>query len=88
VVQHDGLRNAVRNAVQAASAGQTADIDFAAISCNLSPQGFAHGWQAVTCVENHDIVKVGTNQRIPALAHFPQLAVENRENSALFFVKP
>jgi 1,4-alpha-glucan branching enzyme len=68
VVQHDGLRNAVRNAVQAASAGQTADIDFAAISCNLSPQGFAHGWQAVTCVENHDIVKVGTNQRIPALA--------------------
>ena len=35
---------------------------------NLYPQGFAHGWQAVTCVENHDIVKVGTDLRIPALA--------------------
>lgn len=68
VVQHDSLRSAVRNAVQAASGGQSAAIDFDAISGNLYPQGFAHAWQAVTCVENHDIVKVGTNQRIPALA--------------------
>jgi 1,4-alpha-glucan branching enzyme len=35
---------------------------------NLYPQGFAHGWQAVPCVENHDIVKVGADLRIPALA--------------------
>ena len=27
-----------------------------------------HAWQAVTCVENHDIVKVGNDQRIPTLA--------------------
>src|SRR5262249_7291899 len=26
------------------------------------------GWQAVTCVENHDIVKVGADPRIPMLA--------------------
>ena len=39
-----------------------------AIAANLYPQGFAHGWQAVPCVENHDIVKVGTDLRIPALA--------------------
>jgi 1,4-alpha-glucan branching enzyme len=68
VVQHDGLRTAVRNAIQAASNGQQAAVDFGAIAAALYPQGFAHAWQTVTCVENHDIVKVGTDQRIPFLA--------------------
>jgi 1,4-alpha-glucan branching enzyme len=68
VVQHDGLRGAVRGAVQAASYGQNSAVNFDAIAGNLYPQGLAHGWQAVPCVENHDIVKVGTNPRIPALA--------------------
>jgi 1,4-alpha-glucan branching enzyme len=68
VVQHDGLRGAVRGAVQAASFGQSAAVNFDAIAANLYPQGFAHGWQAVPCVENHDIVKVGADLRIPALA--------------------
>jgi len=67
VVQHDGLRSAVRGVVEAASFGQGATIDFDAIATNLYPQGFAHAWQAVCCVENHDIVKVGTDQRIPVL---------------------
>ena len=67
VVQHDGLRSAVRGAVEAASFGQGATIDFDAIAANLYPQGFAHAWQAVSCVENHDIVKVSTDQRIPVL---------------------
>jgi hypothetical protein len=60
--------SAVRNAVQAASYGQNASIDFYTIAGSLYPRGFAHGWQAVPCVENHDIVKVGTDLRIPALA--------------------
>ena len=68
VVQHDGLRSAVRGAVAAASYGQGSAINFDAIAGNLYPQGLAHGWQAVPCVENHDIVKVGTDLRIPALA--------------------
>ena len=68
VVQHDGLRSAVRGAVQAASFGKDASINFDAIAGNLYPQGLAHGWQAVSCVENHDIVKVGTDLRLPALA--------------------
>ncbi len=68
VRQHDGLRSAVRNAVQQASYGQSAAVDFDAIAGNLYPQGFAHGWQAVPCVENHDIVKAGQELRIPALA--------------------
>jgi len=67
-VQHDGLRGAVRSAVAASSYGQSAVINFGAIASNLYPQAFAHGWQAVPCVENHDIVKVGTELRIPALA--------------------
>ncbi len=68
VVQHDGLRHAVRNAVQQASTGAGAAVDMASIGNNLYPIGFPHGWQAVTCVENHDIVKVGQEQRVPPLA--------------------
>ena len=68
VLQHDGLRSAVRTAVQQASYGQSATVDFDAIAGNLYPQGFAHGWQAVPCVENHDLVDVGRDPRIPALA--------------------
>lgn len=68
VVQHDGLRQAVRNAIESASYGQTAKLNFGAIASNLYPGGFTHAWQTVTCVENHDIVKVGTNNRLPALA--------------------
>ena len=68
VLQHDGLRSAVRTAVQQASYGQSAAVDFDAIAGNLYPQGFAHGWQAVPCVENHDLVAVGRDPRIPTLA--------------------
>jgi len=68
VLQHDGLRSAIRTAVQQASQGQSATVDFDAISGNLYPEGFAHAWQAVTCVENHDLVAVGRDPRIPALA--------------------
>ena len=67
-VQHDGLRGAVRGAVQASSFGQSAGVSFDAIAGNLFPQGFVHAWQTVPCVENHDIVKVGSDLRIPVLA--------------------
>jgi 1,4-alpha-glucan branching enzyme len=68
VLQHDGLRSAVRGAVQSSSFGQQAAIDMDSIAGALYPSGFAHGWQTVPCVENHDIVKVGADQRIPFLA--------------------
>jgi 1,4-alpha-glucan branching enzyme len=68
VLQHDGLRGAVRGAVQSSAYGQQAAIDFGSIAGALYPNGFTHGWQTVPCVENHDIVKVGTDQRIPYLA--------------------
>src|ERR1035437_10102680 len=68
VLQHDVLRSAVRTAVGQASYGQSSTVDFGAIAGNLYPQGFAHGWQAVTCVENHDLVAAGRDPRLPALA--------------------
>lgn len=68
VVQHDALRSAVRNAIHGASFGSSAQLDFDAIAGALYPPGLPHAWQAVTCVENHDIVKTGADPRIPALA--------------------
>ena len=68
VVQHDALRNALRAAVQAASFGATSTVRMSSIAQNLYPPGLDHGWRAVTCVENHDFVKVGANPRVPWLA--------------------
>jgi 1,4-alpha-glucan branching enzyme len=68
VVQHDGLRNALRGAVGAASGGADAGLSMSAISAALDPPGFDHAWRAVTCVENHDLVLAGRDPRLPALA--------------------
>ncbi|HEY2912333.1 MAG TPA: alpha amylase C-terminal domain-containing protein [Candidatus Angelobacter sp.] len=69
VVQHDALRDAVRHAVGASSGGAGASINFDAIGAALFPAGYAQAWQAVTCVENHDIVKIDREKRIPLLAN-------------------
>jgi 1,4-alpha-glucan branching enzyme len=55
-LQHDGLRSAIRAAVQSSAYGSQAAINFDAIAGTLYPGGFAHAWQTVPCVENHDIV--------------------------------
>jgi 1,4-alpha-glucan branching enzyme len=68
VVQHDALRGAVRGALQSAAAGQQAAVSMDSLAAGLYPPGFPHGWQAVTCVENHDRVYVGRDPRIPALS--------------------
>ena len=68
VVQHDALRLALRGAVTAASFGAQSIVSMSNIAANLYPPGLDHGWRAVTCVENHDIVKLGQDQRIPWLA--------------------
>jgi 1,4-alpha-glucan branching enzyme len=68
VVQHDGLRGALRNAVGAASAGANAHVSVSTIASALYPPGFDHAWRAVTCIENHDLVMAGRSPRIPALA--------------------
>ncbi|MBV8772069.1 MAG: alpha amylase C-terminal domain-containing protein [Deltaproteobacteria bacterium] len=68
VTQHDGLRESVRKAIGQAAAGHEASVDFDRIAANLYPPGFQHAWQAITCIENHDIVKVGEGSRIATLA--------------------
>ena len=68
VVQHDALRGALRGAVGAASGGAGADVPVSAVAAALYPPGLDHGWRAVTCVENHDLVLAGRDPRLPALA--------------------
>jgi 1,4-alpha-glucan branching enzyme len=68
VVQHDALRKALRSMLQSATAGQQAAVDFDSLAQALYPPGFAHGWQAVTCIENHDVVFTGREQRVPAVS--------------------
>jgi 1,4-alpha-glucan branching enzyme len=68
VVQHDYLRGVLRGAVGAASGGAGATVPVSAIAAALYPPGFDHGWRAVTCVENHDLVLAGRDPRLPTLA--------------------
>jgi len=68
VLQHDSLRIAIRTAVQQASVGQSAALDFDSIAAQLLAPDLPHAWQAVTCIENHDVVEAGRDSRLPALA--------------------
>jgi 1,4-alpha-glucan branching enzyme len=68
VLQHDGLRDSVRAAIGQCSFGVSAPVNLDAIGQQIYPPSFGQAWQAVTCVENHDIVKQGVGPRIPALA--------------------
>jgi 1,4-alpha-glucan branching enzyme len=67
-VQHDGLREAIRSAIGQAAQGAGATVEMGGIARSLWPTGFAHAWQTVPCVENHDIVKLGEKPRVPRLA--------------------
>jgi 1,4-alpha-glucan branching enzyme len=67
-VQHDALRNAIRGAVQSAAYGQSSLVDMDAIQASLYPPGLPQAWNAVPCVENHDLVYAGRSSRIPLLA--------------------
>ena len=67
-VQHDALRLAIRGAIQASSYGQSSVVNMAAILGWLYPPGLPQSWNAVPCVENHDVVYVGRDARIPVLA--------------------
>jgi 1,4-alpha-glucan branching enzyme len=67
-VQHDALRIAIRGAIQSASFGGSSAVDMDAILGSLYPPGLPQAWNAVPCVENHDVVYVGRDVRIPVLA--------------------
>jgi 1,4-alpha-glucan branching enzyme len=63
--QHDALRIAVRDALREAAFGRPR---VSAIADALHLHGFAQAWQAVPCVENHDRVLRGRDDRIARLA--------------------
>jgi 1,4-alpha-glucan branching enzyme len=67
-LQHDGLREAIRTAIGQAAQGAGAYVGMTGIAMGMWPAGFAHAWQTIPCVENHDIVKLGEKPRIPTLA--------------------
>jgi 1,4-alpha-glucan branching enzyme len=67
-VQHDALRCAIRRAVEAASYGQSSAVNMDAIRDSLYPPGLPQAWNAVPCVENHDTVYSGRENRVPRLA--------------------
>ena len=67
-VQHDALRVAIRGAIQSAAYGQSSAVNMEAILGSLYPPGLPQGWNAVPCVENHDVVYAGRDVRIPVLA--------------------
>lgn len=54
---HDALRESVRSALGQASAGSGAFVDLTRVAHTLQPEGLPDSWRAVTCLENHDIVK-------------------------------
>jgi 1,4-alpha-glucan branching enzyme len=68
VIQHDGLRISLRNAIAQASHGGGANLNLSAVASNINAYGVTEAWKAVTCIENHDIVRDGTDLRIARLA--------------------
>lgn len=65
---HNSIRIAVRDAIQSASYGMQSPVDMGKIAAALWPEGFAQAWRAVHCIENHDEVYAGRQQRIARLA--------------------
>lgn len=65
---NDGLRDAVRSAIQQAAGGAGAFVDMGRIAAHIRPPQLADSWRAVQCAENHDIVRKDRAPRIAALA--------------------
>jgi 1,4-alpha-glucan branching enzyme len=68
VCYHDGLRRAIRDALRQASYGMTAPVEIDRIAGFLWPAGFSEAWRCLQHVENHDLVHVKEEDRIPQLA--------------------
>jgi 1,4-alpha-glucan branching enzyme len=64
----DGLRDAVRSAIVQASGGRDAFVNLDPVRDRLyPPQGFPAAWQAVNCLENHDLLWTG-HANVPRVA--------------------
>jgi 1,4-alpha-glucan branching enzyme len=65
---HDGLRINVRAAIGASTVGASAFVSMDGIAGAIANSGLASTWQAVPCIENHDIVYASRDARIAKLA--------------------
>ncbi|HYF90089.1 alpha-amylase family glycosyl hydrolase [Azospirillum sp.] len=65
---HNGLREAIRDALKAASWGMGSRVDMSRIAQNLWPPGFEQSWRCVQYIEEHDTVYHNNGDRIPTLA--------------------
>jgi 1,4-alpha-glucan branching enzyme len=65
---HDGLRNTVRAAIGAASAGASSPVQMDTIAGAIANYGLDDRWRAVSCLEDHDIVYTGRSPRIAKLS--------------------
>jgi 1,4-alpha-glucan branching enzyme len=65
---HDGLRQSIRGAIEQASGGQEAWVDWQPVVDQLRAPGFRDAWRAVQYVESHDEVYRDRGLRIPSLA--------------------
>ena len=68
VCYHDGLRRAIRDALRQTSYGMNAPVDMDRIAKFLWPEGFREAWRSLQHIENHDLVHVKEEDRIPQLA--------------------
>jgi 1,4-alpha-glucan branching enzyme len=59
------LRDPLCDAVGAASPG--AAVSMSQVATALYSPGFDHGYRAIICIENHDLVMVGRDPRVPTL---------------------
>jgi 1,4-alpha-glucan branching enzyme len=67
-LQTDGLREAIRSAIGQVSAGAAAFVDMDRIAGELASPLLTDPWRAVQCIENHDLVYRGRDDRMPRLA--------------------
>jgi 1,4-alpha-glucan branching enzyme len=65
---NDGVRDTVRGAVGAASAGASSQVAMDAIANAIKSTALENRWRAVQAVENHDIVYTGRAPRVAKLA--------------------
>jgi 1,4-alpha-glucan branching enzyme len=65
---HDALRNTVRDAIGAATAGASSAINMDSLAGAIANSGLENRWRAVPCLENHDIVYNGRSPRIAKLS--------------------
>lgn len=68
VCYHNGLRLAIRGAIRQASWGMAAEVNMGEIAKFLWPPNFPEAWRCLQHIENHDIVHVKEEDRIPQLA--------------------